>query len=238
MRSDRSEDERAEEHRDPHYDERVGEVEGRPGIEVEKVRHAAQAHAVDQIGDASTENEPQSDRQDGMPFGRAGEEPDHHPDRHGRDCDDEARPAREEPESDARVLDVVDGERAEEVDAFSDSERAPNNLLRELIGDYGRRCDCEQCEPLSRSGRQRAFGGRDGLQRVCGRPDPHIDLLNLASGLAHARLTLALACACRRCRAWPREPPPAAPRRSTCRRRRRCHTFRLRFVSELPRPRR
>ena len=53
------EDERAEEHGDPDDDEHVGEVERRPGVEVEEVRHAPEAHAVDEVRDAAAEDETQ-----------------------------------------------------------------------------------------------------------------------------------------------------------------------------------
>ena len=59
MRSARpvGEDERAEEHGDADDDERVRQIEGGPRLEVEEVGHAPEPNAVDQVGDAPTEDE-------------------------------------------------------------------------------------------------------------------------------------------------------------------------------------
>ena len=56
------EDERAEEYGDADDDERVRQVEGGPRFEVEEVGHAPESNAVDQVGDAPTENETERDR--------------------------------------------------------------------------------------------------------------------------------------------------------------------------------
>src|SRR4051812_12509161 len=58
-------------------DERVGEVERRPVAEVEEVGHVAQANAVEEIGEAAADHEPEGDRENGMPRTRAREEQEH-----------------------------------------------------------------------------------------------------------------------------------------------------------------
>ena len=61
-----AEDERAEEDRDADDDEGVREVERRPRDEVEEVGHVPEPDAVDEVGDASADDEPERDGQDRM----------------------------------------------------------------------------------------------------------------------------------------------------------------------------
>src|SRR6266550_7510631 len=79
-------------------DEAVREVEGRPVLEVEEVRHMPQPDAVGQIRDAAPDHEPERDRQDGMTRAGAREEVEHPRDCQTRQQNDDRRRAREEPE--------------------------------------------------------------------------------------------------------------------------------------------
>ncbi len=115
-----SKDERAEEDGHPDDDERVGEIERWPRDEIEEVRHVPEAYTVDQVGDAPAEDESERDRKHRMTASRACEEPEHEADRDGRHGNHERRPAREEPERDPGVLDMVDGERPDDVDAVAE----------------------------------------------------------------------------------------------------------------------
>jgi len=169
------EDERAEQDRDADHDEGVGEVERRPGDEIEEVGDVPEANSIDEVRDASAEHETERDGQHGMPTTGAREEDEHRADGNRRDGDDDGRPAPEEPERDAGVLDVIDRERADDVDAVPELERSPDDLLRELVGGDRRTGDDEENDPLRSSGAERAFGRRDRLQGVRGRADADVD---------------------------------------------------------------
>src|SRR4051812_49915721 len=106
---------RREQDEDAHDDERVGEVERRPVAEVEKVGDVAQAHAVEEIGEAPADHEPERDRENGVPSAGAREEEEHPRDGDGGREDDDSGRAREETERDAGVLHVMDPERADDV---------------------------------------------------------------------------------------------------------------------------
>src|SRR5262245_31704565 len=63
-------DERDEKRGDANDDERVGEVERRPVLEVEKVCHVADPQPVDEVPEASPDQEPERDREDRVPRAR------------------------------------------------------------------------------------------------------------------------------------------------------------------------
>src|SRR6187200_489263 len=131
-------DERSEENRDADDDERVREVECGPGDEVEEIRDVPEPHAVDEVRDAPTQDEPEGDGKHGVTATRASEEHEHRGDGDARDDDHDRRAAPEQPEGDPGVLDVMDGERSDDVDALSELERSPDDLFRQLVGDDGR----------------------------------------------------------------------------------------------------
>ena len=101
-----------------------------------------------------------------MPSGRACEEPEHPRDRETGHADHYRGAAGEEPEGDARVLDVPDGEGAEDVDAPADVEGSRDDLLRQLIREDCSCCNRYQGEPLRRACRERALGCEDRPDRV------------------------------------------------------------------------
>jgi hypothetical protein len=180
------EDERAEENCYPDDDECVREIERGPGDEVEEVRHVPETHAVDQVRDAPAKDETECDRKDRMASPRTGEEPEHQSHGGGRHGYDEACPAREQPERDPRVLDVVYRERPDDVDAVSKRERSPDYLLGDLVGGYRRPGDEEESEPLTGAGGKRSLRARDRLERVCRRPDANVDQRRIGPcGFAH-----------------------------------------------------
>src|SRR5262245_28444917 len=151
------EDERAEEDRDADDDEGVREVEGRPGDEVEEVRHVPEPDAVDEVGDAPAEDEAERDRQHRMASSGVREEHEHRADRDGGDRDHDRCAAPEEAEGDPGVLDVVDGERSDDVDALAEGEGPTDDLLRQLVGEDRGPRDDEERDPLRPACRERAL---------------------------------------------------------------------------------
>ena len=102
-------------------------------------------------------------------------EEDEHPEhRERRERDHDGRRAREEAERDPGVVDVVDRERAGDLDLLAERERARDDLLRQLVRADRGGGDSGEPEPLARpapSGRSR---GRDRAQRVRRRPDADV----------------------------------------------------------------
>ena len=193
-----------------------------------------EAHAVDQVRDAAAEDEAQPHGQHGMAPPGAREEPDHQAHRERGDRDHGARSAREEPEGDAGVLDVVDRERTEEVHSVADLDACG----RRPASSAGRR---RSPRPRSASSASHCAGpaASDRSADEIGRSAFAVDPTRTSTcGSRAGSLNRAPARACRRCRASRREPPRAAPRRSACRRRRRCHTSPPRFGRARPRSRR
>jgi hypothetical protein len=170
-----AENERPEDDRYPHDDERVGEIERGPRIQVEEVGHVAETDAVDQVRDASAENEAERHRQHGVTSARACEEEQHRSHCDGRHGDDDRRSASEQAERDPGVLDVVDRERPDDVDAFAERERSPDDLLRQLVGDDRGTRDDDENEPLRPSRAEETLCRRDRLEGVRGRADTDVD---------------------------------------------------------------
>src|SRR3954453_11548285 len=101
-----------QEDEDADDDERVGEVERRPVAEVEEVGHVPEPDAVEEVGEAAADHEAQCDRKNRMARTRAREEQEHPGDGDPGREDDDRSCARKKAEGDARVLHVVDPERA------------------------------------------------------------------------------------------------------------------------------
>src|SRR5262249_48757019 len=97
-------DEREQQDRDADDDEAVGEVERRPELQIEEVRHVPEPDAVDEVRHAAADDEAQRNREDGMARSGAGEEQEHPADREGRQHDHDRRRAREQAERAAHVL--------------------------------------------------------------------------------------------------------------------------------------
>jgi len=112
--------ESAEEGGDADDDEDVGQVESGPEAKIEEVRDMAEPDAVDEVRDAAAEHEAECDREHGMPGARAREEDEHPEDCEGRQRDHDRGGAREETERDPGVMDVVDRERAGDLDLFAE----------------------------------------------------------------------------------------------------------------------
>jgi hypothetical protein len=118
------EDERTEEDRDADDDESVREVERRPGDEIEEVRDVAEPNAIDEVRDAPSQHETESNGEHGVAAPRACEEHEHGADCDRRHDDDDRCPAAKETECDPRVLNVVDGERPDDASIQMLSQRA------------------------------------------------------------------------------------------------------------------
>src|SRR5918911_4448490 len=143
------EDQRDEQDPDSDDDEAVREVEGRPEAQVEEVRHVPEPHPVDEVRDAAADNEPERDGQDRMPRAGAGEEPEHPRDGDPGEDDHDRRRAGEEAERDPRVLDMVDGERADHAHLLVEGEAARDDVLRQLVGREGRGGHRDEGGPLA-----------------------------------------------------------------------------------------
>jgi len=138
------------------------------------------------FGDAPAEDGPEGNGRHRMAPPRPGEEHGHRADGDRGHADDDGRPAAEEPECDPGVLDVVDRERPDDVDAVAERQRASDELLRELIGEDGRARDDDEHEPLRASGSEKPLGRGDRLERVRRRADADVDLRDITRrGLAH-----------------------------------------------------
>src|SRR6266511_4190047 len=98
------EHEHGEQNADADHDEAVREVERRPPLQVEEVGHVPQPDTVDEVREAASDDEPERDRQDGMPCTGAREEHEHPRDRDAREQDHDRGRARKQPERDSRVL--------------------------------------------------------------------------------------------------------------------------------------
>src|SRR5437870_2056152 len=126
-------DERREQDRDAHDDEAVREVERGPEAQVEEVGHVPEPHAVDQVREAAADHEAERDGQERVPSAGAREEREHPRDGEAGQDDHDRRRAREEPERDPGVLNVVDRERAEYAGVLVEGKPARDEVLRELV---------------------------------------------------------------------------------------------------------
>ena len=167
--------EREQQDRDADDDERVGEVERRPGLEVEEVGDAAEPDAVDEVRDAAADHEPERNRQHRVARARAREEEQHPADGERGEDDDDRRRAREEAERDARVLHVVDRERPEHLHLVVERELRRDDVLRQLVGGDRGDGDRAEREPLGRAGRERALDRRERRERVGRGSDADVD---------------------------------------------------------------
>jgi hypothetical protein len=104
--------------------------------------------AIEEVRGATPDQESERHRQECMPRAGAGEE-DEHPDHRERgERRDEGGRAREEPERDSRVLDVMDRKRPDHVGLLAEREAASDELLRQLVGGERRGRDRAQSHPL------------------------------------------------------------------------------------------
>src|SRR5262245_18469821 len=167
-------DESAEQDGDADHDEAVGEVERRPVPEVEEIGDVSEPHPVGEVRDAAPDQQADRDRQKRMPRSRAVEVHEHPADGDERQQDHEPRRGGDEPEGDARVLDVVDRQRADDLDVLVESELARDHVLGQLVGDDGGDRDRAQGDPVTRSGGQRPRDHGDRRQAVRPRSRPEL----------------------------------------------------------------
>ena len=166
--------ERKQQSRDAEDDERVGEIEGRPVLEVQEVRHVSEPDPVGQIRDAAPDHEPERNGQNRMTGAGAREEVEHPRDGETGQEDDNRRRAREEPEGDPRVRHVVDRKRTDDVHLVVEIEAACHDRLRQLIrADAGER-DRAETQPLRPAGPELPLGGGDRRQAIGRRADPDV----------------------------------------------------------------
>ena len=164
-----------EEQRDADDDERVREVERGPAAEVEEVGHVPEPDAVDEVREAAADHE--AERRPASP-GAARPERAKKTSIHATPIAVRTittrRRAREEPERDPGVLDVVDRERPDDVDARRGRARS-----RRCASSAGRRRAQPRRRPRGRPtggpGRERALGDRDRRQRVRRRADADVE---------------------------------------------------------------
>jgi len=83
-------------------------------------------------------------------------------------------PVGEEPEGDAGVLDVVNRERADELDVLVQVQLAGDHVLGQLVGDHGGDRDRAQGEPVPRARGQRPRNDGDRRQAVGARSRPEL----------------------------------------------------------------
>ena len=157
-----------------------------------------------------------------MPRARAREEDEHPEDRERCQHDHDRGRAREEAERDPGVVDVVDRERAGDLDLLAERERPRDDLLRQLVGADGGDGDRAEPEPLARS-RPRAAAPR--RRSAAARSSTSRRGCRAASGRSRrAGSVTAPASSRRRCTASSRGPPRAARPGSASRRPCRCRT--------------
>ncbi len=173
----------------------------------------AEPDAVDEVRDAPAQDEAERDRKHGMPAAGAREEHEHRPDRDRGDRDHDRRPAREEPERDPGVLRRGGCENGPTMSTLSPSSSVrPTTCFvswsatTAAPATSSRASHCARPAASERSADETgcsAFAVEPMRTSTCG--------VSMRAGSLRAR---APAPACRRCRAWRRERPRAAPRRS------------------------
>ena len=131
--------------------------------------------AVDQVRARAPDQQAERDRQHRVPRPRTGEEDQHPTDCERRQGGDERRGARKQAESDSGVLDVVDRERAEDMQRFVERELARDDQLRELVGRERGQDDCAKPCPLRPPRGERALRRRERRERVGTRADADVD---------------------------------------------------------------
>ena len=170
-----------------------------------------------------------------MPPPGAREEDQHRADGDRGDGDDQRRPAAEEAERDPGVLHVMDRERPGEVDALAESKRAPDDLLRELVGQTAAPATSARISHCDRPAASDRFAEETGCSAFA--VDPTRTSSAGGSVVAGSLTYGSRARACRRCSAPRTAPPPAAPARSASRTSRTGRTCRGRCAREPRRSR-
>ena len=186
-----AEQERDEQDRDADDDEAVGEVERRPVAQVEEVGDVPEPDPVDQVRGRAADQQAERDRQHRVARAGAREEDEHPADRQRGQQRHDRRRAREEPEGDPGVLDVVDRERADHVQR---PRRARAATRRSASSAGRRRSPRTTTAPrpahwLGRAASERS-ADRDGRQRVRARADADVE--RPRGGLRHPRSSLRL----------------------------------------------
>ena len=108
----------------------------------------AEPDPVDEVRGAAPDQQPERDRQHRVAGSGTCEEDEHPADRERGQRRHEPGCVREQAEGDARVLDVVDRERAEDVHLIVQRELTRDDVLRHLVGQDGRSNDEAQADPL------------------------------------------------------------------------------------------